>query len=73
MKIQMLQSMRGTLDGHTVTDLVEGETYDTVDAPRGVRLAKQFIANGQAIAVEPAAELAVALLAPVRAKPRRKK
>lgn len=57
MKIQMLETVRGSLDGVTVQDLSEGEIYETVGTPIGDRLAAAHIANGVAKAViEPVSE-----------------
>lgn len=52
MKIRMTASVRESLDGTTVEDLLEGEEYDTVDSPFGVRLALAHIAKGVAVRVE---------------------
>ena len=65
MKITMTQTVRGSIDGVTVQDLIEGETYDTVDTNRGVRLAQAHIRNGVAVAfVETAPAPPVAPQAP---------
>lgn len=71
MKITMTQSVRGSLDGVTVRDLIAGETYDTIDTQRGERLAQYHIKNGNAVAfVEVAAPATVVKPAakPARAK-----
>lgn len=59
MKILMTKTVQGSLDGETVRELVEGAEYDTVDSPRGVRLARYHIKQGVALAAP----------APVRADP----
>jgi len=43
MKIEMTETVQGSLDGETVQELTKGETYDTVDSPRGERLAKYHV------------------------------
>ncbi|NHZ38331.1 hypothetical protein [Massilia rubra] len=49
MKILMTQTVQGSLDGETVRELEEGTEYDTVDSPRGLRLAKYHIKQGVAV------------------------
>lgn len=43
MKIKMKETVQGSLDGVTVQELVEGAEYDTVDSPRGARLAQYHV------------------------------
>ena len=43
MKVKMLQTKRGTEDGFTVQQYLEGSTYDLTD-----QLAKNFLATGVA-------------------------
>ena len=50
MKILMTQTVQGSLDGETVRELEEGIQYDTVDSPRGERLAQYHIKQGVAVA-----------------------
>ena len=50
MKILMTSTVQGSLDGVTVQQLDEGTEYDTVDSPRGVRLAEHHIKQGVAVA-----------------------
>lgn len=56
MKIRMTETVQGSLDGETVQELTKGHKYDTVDSPRGDRLAQYHIDQGVAAAVhaEPA-------------------
>lgn len=56
MKIRMTETVQGSLDGETVQELTKGHKYDTVDSPRGDRLAQYHIDQGVAVAVhaEPA-------------------
>lgn len=49
MKIQMTKTVPGSLDGLTVQELKAGEQYDTVDSPRGLKLAQYHIKRGDAI------------------------
>ena len=51
MKIKMMQSIQGSLDGVTVQALAEGVEYDTVDTAVGTRLALAHIFKGVATAV----------------------
>lgn len=68
MKIEMTETVQGSLDGETVQKLIKGHQYDTVDSPRGVRLAQYHVETmGQAVyakdesaPVEPAAPAAKA-------------
>lgn len=50
MKITMLDTIRGSLDGETVIELLAGQDYETVDSARGDRLAKAHIGSGAAVA-----------------------
>lgn len=65
MKIQMTKTVQGSLDGVTVRELVEGMEYDTIDTPRGLRLAQYHIKQGVAVAAPVAIEAD-----PVPAKPK---
>ena len=58
MKIRMLETTQGSLDGESVQELAKGHKYDTADTPRGDRLAQYHIDQGVAVAVgaEPVAE-----------------
>ena len=49
MKILMTKTVQGSLVGLTVRELVAGTAYDTVDSPRGVRLAAYHIKQGAAV------------------------
>ncbi|NIA00820.1 hypothetical protein [Massilia sp. CCM 8734] len=49
MKILMTQTVQGSLDGETVRELEQGTEYDTVDSPRGLRLAQYHVKQGVAI------------------------
>ena len=49
MKILMTKTVQGSLDGETVRELEEGVEYDTVDSPRGLRLAQYHIKRGVAV------------------------
>lgn len=51
MKIRMIQTVQGSLDGLTVDELIEGKVYDTVASPRGDRLAKYHVKQGAAVLV----------------------
>lgn len=53
MKIKMTETVQGSLDGETVQELTKGHKYDTVDSPRGDRLAQYHIDQGVAIAADP--------------------
>ena len=50
MKILMKATIHGSLDGETVQQLDAETEYDTVDGPRGDRLARFHIAKGVAVA-----------------------
>lgn len=55
MKIKMTETVQGSLDGETVQELKKGETYDTVESPRGDRLAVYHVETmGQAVYVKAA-------------------
>lgn len=50
MKVKMTKTVQGSLDGETVQELTKGETYDTVNTPRGDRLAVYHVETmGQAV------------------------
>lgn len=49
MKILMTKTVQGSLDGETVQELEEGTEYETIDSPRGARLAKYHIKQGVAV------------------------
>ena len=51
MKIRIAISKPGSLDGVNVIDLVAGVEYETVDSPRGDRLAQYHIRRGDAVEV----------------------
>ncbi|NHZ83773.1 hypothetical protein F2P44_31570 [Massilia sp. CCM 8695] len=51
MKIRMSISKPGSIDGVNVIDLVAGVEYETVDSPRGDRLAQYHIRRGDAVEV----------------------
>lgn len=52
-KIKMLKSVLGSLDGVTVVDLIEGREYDTIATDRGDRLASYHVRCGAAVLVAP--------------------
>lgn len=56
MKIKMLASIRGSLNGVTVDDLKEGEIYSTAATAIGERMGKAHVANCAAIEVDEAGE-----------------
>ena len=64
MKIRMTKTVQGSLDGVTVVELVEGQAYETIDSPRGVRLAQYHIRQG--VAMPEAIEQAPATSAPAK-------
>lgn len=70
MKILMTRAVQGSLDGVTVIELKAGNVYDTVDGPRGDRLARYHIKQGVAtVPVEPrAASAGPVVLKPAVAK-----
>lgn len=51
MKVKMLETRRGSEDGHVVRRFVKGETYDVAEM-----LAVRFLKNGWAYNVEPEEE-----------------
>lgn len=51
MKIKMLKTMPGSLDGVTVIELQAGTEYIMTDAARGVRRAAAYIRRSEAIEV----------------------
>lgn len=51
MKIKMTATIRGSVDGLTVIDLVDGQEYTMLDDARGQRRARAYIAKGQAVEV----------------------
>ena len=52
MKIRMTESIRGTLNGVTVDDLVSGLDYETVNSPLGERMGRALIAKYAAIELD---------------------
>jgi hypothetical protein len=72
MKIKMLETVQGSLDGETVQELFKGHKYDTVDSPRGDRLAQYHVDQGAAEHVAETAEepVAKAKAAPAAKKPK---
>ncbi|ATQ78280.1 hypothetical protein CR152_30050 [Massilia violaceinigra] len=70
MKILMMKTVQGSLDGVTVHELKAGTEYDTVDSPRGDRLAKYHIKQGVAV---PALGRTGSVLAPEPKQASRKK
>lgn len=52
MKIEMLETTMQSLDGETVQKLIKGHVYDTIDSPRGERLAHYQIDLGVAVAAK---------------------
>lgn len=68
MKILMKQTVQGSLDGETVRELVADTEYDTVDSPRGVRLALYHIKQGVAVAAPALEEIESAGKPPARKK-----
>lgn len=57
MKIKMIRTIQGSLDGVTVRELKSEREYDTAATPSGDRLARYHIRNGDAVAAP--AEIAV--------------
>lgn len=49
MKILMTETVQGSLDGVTVIELKAGNVYETVEGPRGDRLARYHIKQGAAV------------------------
>ena len=72
MKILMTQTVHGSLDGVTVQELTRGAEYDTVDSPRGERLARHHIKQGVA-APAPVQVVTVTTPAAIRPAPRKRK
>ncbi|PHV13894.1 hypothetical protein CSQ90_26025 [Janthinobacterium sp. BJB303] len=68
MKIKMLKTMPGSIDGVTVIELQAGAEYTMTDAARGVRRAAAYIRRSLAVEVIAAATGTV----PVAAAPVRK-
>lgn len=68
MKIKMLKTMPGSIDGVTVIELQAGTEYTMTDAARGVRRAVAYIRRSEAVEVIDAATGGV----PVAAAPVRK-
>jgi hypothetical protein len=54
MKVRMIQSCRGTLDGTSVQDLEEGRDYETDASPRGDRMGRGLIEKGLAVELDTA-------------------
>ena len=55
MKIKMLKTMPGSIDGVTVIELQAGAEYTMTDAARGVRRAAAYIRRSEAVEVIEAA------------------
>lgn len=55
MKIKMLKTVPGSIDGVTVIELQAGTEYTMVDAARGQRRAAAYFRRGQAVEVIDAA------------------
>ena len=73
MKIKMLKTIPGSIDGVTVIELQAGTEYAMIDAARGQRRAAAYIRRGEAAEVVAAATGSdQALAAPAR-KARAKK
>lgn len=51
MKIKMLKTIHGSIDGVTVIELQAGAEYSMTDAARGVRRAAAYIRRGEAVEV----------------------
>lgn len=70
MKIEMTETVQGSLDGETVQELTKGHQYDTVDSPRGDRLAQYHMDQGVAIVAPPEAPEAAPepVIAPAKAR-----
>ena len=67
MKIKMLKTMPGSIDGVTVIELQAGAEYTMTDAARGVRRAAAYIRRSEAVEViEAATGSDQAVAAPVR-------
>lgn len=52
MKIRMTESIRGTLNGVTVDDLVAGEDYETAASPMGDRMGRALVEKCAAIELD---------------------
>lgn len=52
MKIRMIKSIRGSLNGETVDDLEEGRDYETAKTPMGERMGRAHITNYAAIELD---------------------
>jgi hypothetical protein len=52
MKIRMTESVRGTLNGVTVDDLVAGQDYETVNSPMGERMGRALVEKCVAIELD---------------------
>lgn len=72
MKIKILKTIHGSIDGVTVVELVAGTEYSMTDAARGERRAAAYIRRGEAAEVTDAAagsgQAAPAPVRPARAK-----
>jgi hypothetical protein len=70
MKIEMTETTMGSLDGETVQELIKGHQYDTVETPRGDRLAQYHLDQGVAIMASPEAPEAAPepVIAPAKAR-----
>lgn len=55
MKIKMLKTIPGSIDGVTVIELQAGTEYTMTDAARGVRRGTAYIRRGEAVEVVDAA------------------
>lgn len=55
MKIKMLKTMPGSIDGVTVIELQAGTEYTMTDVARGARRAAAYIRRGEAVEVIDAA------------------
>lgn len=55
MKIKMLKTMHGSIDGVTVIELQAGAEYAMTDAARGARRAAAYIRRSEAVEVIDAA------------------
>ncbi|MEO7494718.1 MAG: hypothetical protein ABIT83_17530 [Massilia sp.] len=72
MKIKMTTTVQGSLDGRTVRELVRGEEYETVDSPRGDRLAAYHVKRGVAVAAVADVPAAVMVRPQVKQKARKR-
>lgn len=71
MKIRMLKTIPGSLDGLNVVDLVEGKEYATAAGTLGDRMGAALVRRGNAVAAGEIETQSVARVAP--AKPKRKR